>query len=62
MFIAEPTFTTPDPGLTSSQIKIHVKEFKYFYHPGLSSIPDPDPGVKKKHLIPNPGSATLKKI
>jgi hypothetical protein len=56
MLIADPTFTTPDPELTRSQIRIHVKEFKYFYDlsqktritdpgSGFSSIPDP--GVKK---------------
>ncbi len=77
MFIADPTFSIPDPNFPS---RIRIKEFKHFnpkkwflssrkYGPGCSSrIPDPDPYFLP---IPDPGvkkapdtvfgSATLKR-
>ncbi len=30
MFIPDPIFPIPDPGLTRSRIRTRIKEFKYF--------------------------------
>ncbi len=55
--ISDPTFSIPNPELTSSQIRIYIKELKYFWPKklilnGTSQNKDPECSSK----IPGPGS------
>ncbi len=56
-------FSSPDPGPKRSRIRIHIKEFKYFFpkklflsSPDLNFLPIPDPRSRGllRHWIPDP--------
>jgi hypothetical protein len=74
MFIPDPIFSIPDPGLTRSRIRIRIKKLSIFnpkncfealgnmtldVHPVYFPIPDSRPGGNKAS---DPGAGTLRNI